>query len=294
MTTLKKISYVLILCLFAAAILGTGRSVYAAGEYTVLAPLPGTTNCSNNTINQTSNNSATQCKTDFSTYLPAAFNLAIGLAGVLAFTMITYGGFRYMTSDALTGKEEGRGIIENALWGLLLVIGAYVILYTINPQILAFTLQLPTPQIQNQNGVFAVTPGVTADPCTTCQNLGNLNLPFKSGLDSRGIDQTLGTKLQGLNTDLQSANDAWQITEAWPPTINHQDTCHQTGTCVDAAVTNPTAANINNFYASAQKNGLNASFEVQNQATKDQLISQGVTIPITVNTNATGTHFHVK
>ena len=104
-----------------------------ADSYVVLAPLPG---IGNNTAKTT----------DLSTYLKEIFNLSIGIAAVMAFVMITFGGITYMTTDAISGKTKGREYITNALWGLLLVIGAWVILYTINPQLIDFSLIVPTPK----------------------------------------------------------------------------------------------------------------------------------------------------
>jgi hypothetical protein len=102
--------------------------VGALGEYTTLAPLPGTTDNVGNT--------------NLETYLLGVFNLSIGIAAVLAFVMITFGGVMYATSDAISGKSQGREYVENAIWGLLLVIAAWVILYTINPNILTFKLSI--------------------------------------------------------------------------------------------------------------------------------------------------------
>ena len=102
-------------------------------------------------------------QTNLSTYLPAIFKLSIGIAAALAFAMITFGGIVYATSDAISGKSKGKEYIEDALWGFLLVIGAYAILWTINPQILEFNLSLPTPQIQ---GGATTTPAVTGSTST--------------------------------------------------------------------------------------------------------------------------------
>jgi len=108
-------------------------------DYTTLTPLPGTTeSCTGQS-----------CKTNFPKYLSGLFNLSIGIAALLAFVMISWGGFTYMTTDAINGKEEGREKIKEAVYGLLLVIGAYAILYTINPQILAFDLRIQKPDLSN-------------------------------------------------------------------------------------------------------------------------------------------------
>ncbi len=109
-------------------------------DYTVLAPLPNTTSCQNGV--------GENCTADLSTYLPGMFNLTIGVAAVLAFIMIVFGGFLYATTDAIQGRNQGKDYITNALYGLGLVIGAWAILNTINPQILSFKLDLVSPMIK--------------------------------------------------------------------------------------------------------------------------------------------------
>ncbi|MFZ2522015.1 MAG: pilin [Minisyncoccia bacterium] len=84
-------------------------------------------------------------QTTLTTYIPAAFRLAIGASAVLAFVMITFGGIMYATADAITQKQQGREYLTNAVVGLLLVIGAYAILYTIDPGILAIDLVMKRP-----------------------------------------------------------------------------------------------------------------------------------------------------
>ncbi len=123
-------------------------------DYNVLAPLPkigdagGTTN--------------------IQTYLPAAFNLTIAIAAVLAFVMITLGGIIYATSDAITKKEQGKGYIWNAIWGLILVISSWLIINTINPKMLDFSFlnKMPGPEIVATSTAYvgaALTPEEIAD-----------------------------------------------------------------------------------------------------------------------------------
>src|ERR1035437_70196 len=127
-------------------------------DYTVLAPLPKTTagNCGGDITT-----GAIDCTTNLQTYLPGAFNLIIGLCAVLAFLVLTYGGVLYMTSDAISGKSSGKEYITNALLGLGLAIASWVILYTINPAILTFKLQMDQPttatNIQSSLDLAAIT-----------------------------------------------------------------------------------------------------------------------------------------
>ncbi|MEK9181989.1 MAG: pilin [Patescibacteria group bacterium] len=107
-------------------------------EYTPLAPLPGTTN--------------EEGTTNIQTYIPGIFKLAIGIAGVLAVLMIIIGGVEYITTDAIQGKSEGKERIQNALWGLVLVLVSWILLYTINPKLTDFNLNVETTTSTNQDG----------------------------------------------------------------------------------------------------------------------------------------------
>lgn len=68
------------------------------------------------------------------------FNTMLAAAATLAVLMIMYGGVRYMTTDAWTGKEEAKGIITNAVQGLILALVAWLILFIINPDILSLRI----------------------------------------------------------------------------------------------------------------------------------------------------------
>ena len=52
---------------------------YALGDYTVLAPLPGTTDCTDAEAVQGGAGGTYACDTRLSTYLPGIFNFAIGI-----------------------------------------------------------------------------------------------------------------------------------------------------------------------------------------------------------------------
>lgn len=75
-----------------------------------------------------------------SLFFNAMFNFGIIIAGFLAVIMIAIGGIQYMSTDAIHGKSEGREKITYALMGLLLILFSYILLKTINPDILKFDL----------------------------------------------------------------------------------------------------------------------------------------------------------
>lgn len=124
----------------------TGSRSETWDQYTTLAPLPGTTqDC------VTDENGKINCTTDIQTYIPGIFKLAIGIAGVLAVLMIIIGGVEYITTDAIQGKSEGKARIQNALWGLVLVLVSWILLYTINPKLTVFNLNVETTTSTNQD-----------------------------------------------------------------------------------------------------------------------------------------------
>ena len=58
------------------------------------------------------------------------------VSGILAFGSIVFGGYKYATSAGNASRQaEGRSWIMSALIGLLLLAVAYVILRTINPNL---------------------------------------------------------------------------------------------------------------------------------------------------------------
>ncbi len=81
---------------------------------------------------------------DLGNYIAVIYKYAIGLAATAAVIMIVYGGFRYLLGSAMSEVGEGKQIIQDALIGLLLVLGSYMILSTVNPN----TLSLKLPNIQ--------------------------------------------------------------------------------------------------------------------------------------------------
>ncbi|MBP6855274.1 MAG: D-alanyl-D-alanine carboxypeptidase family protein [Candidatus Pacebacteria bacterium] len=91
-------------------------------SYCLLAPIPGISEVN-------------PANTDLGDYLNIIIKFAIGFAGALAVIMMVLGGIQYMSTDALSGKSEGRERITYALGGLLLALASYLILNTINPNL---------------------------------------------------------------------------------------------------------------------------------------------------------------
>ncbi len=71
----------------------------------------------------------------FGTYINALYGLAISLAAIIAVIKIIIAGAKYMLSDIVTHKSDAKEDIKNSLIGLLIIIGAVIILSTINTDI---------------------------------------------------------------------------------------------------------------------------------------------------------------
>ena len=75
-------------------------------------------------------------------YLNGIFVTVIGIAGILAVVMIVICGIRLMTSASAGGKSEAKSCITNAIFGVLIAIGAWILLNTVNPQLLRNDAQI--------------------------------------------------------------------------------------------------------------------------------------------------------
>ena len=78
----------------------------------------------------------------FSDFLNAAFKIGLAVAATLAVVMIVIGGFEYMGRESIFAKTEGRERIQNAVIGLLIALLIWLILYTINPNLLNFNINI--------------------------------------------------------------------------------------------------------------------------------------------------------
>ena len=144
----------------------TTPSIVPESNYYPLAPLPGVgetctqdkstppkTICIKTAATCTGGNCTPGI--GFAGYLNVMINLFIGICAVLAMIMIVMGGIQYMTSELISGKEAGKEQVTHAVLGLLLALGAYAILNTINPDLLNIGLnKLPTASITVQPNSF--------------------------------------------------------------------------------------------------------------------------------------------
>lgn len=102
-------------------------------------------------------------------YLLGAFQILIAVAGGLAVVMLVVCGIKYMTQESAGGKGDAKDCIWNAIFGLLIALGAWVLLYTVNPQTLKSDLliaDLPAGTPVTLPGQTGTTPNSRVD--TSC------------------------------------------------------------------------------------------------------------------------------
>ena len=118
-------------------------SVPAFGQepFVPLAPLPGLTD-----------------KPDLTSYVNAGIRIGIGLAALLAVIMIVIGGIEYMGSDSFSQKDEGKKRITAAVGGLVLILGSFLILNIINPDLVRVPGVLTKVQLKTQQSTPLVGP----------------------------------------------------------------------------------------------------------------------------------------
>lgn len=183
------------IALFSTAAFSTVLAQYPTPkptEYKLLEPIP-------QLLKQNSTDS-----TDTATFIPGLFRLAISLATGLAVLMLIYGGIQYMSTDAWGEKNEAKGTIQNAIVGLLLTLSAWLIIATINPQLVKFDLnieRIEMPQNTNQPGSGGtgrvMTPSEIAADVEVRRRIQDANILINAGPCLQG--QTSGcTNLNGL------------------------------------------------------------------------------------------------
>ena len=142
-------------------------------------------------------------------YLANIYTFAIAIAGGLAVIRIVWAGVKYMLSDVVTNKKDSIQEIKAAVYGLLMALGAFVFLETLNPNLVKFNLNISaTNKISGDatglynsipstvSGGRAPTPGVNTAPKTPSKEIigaaaGPEELPVSGGTPSGPADSLL-------------------------------------------------------------------------------------------------------
>jgi hypothetical protein len=74
-------------------------------------------------------------------YIARFYQIALAIAGALAVAIIVAGSLFYTFAGGSTDRQrEGKDMITSALWGIALLFGSYLILNTINPELVTLDI----------------------------------------------------------------------------------------------------------------------------------------------------------
>jgi len=98
----------------------------ATMNYTPMEQIPGST---------------TTSSTDWCTYLSYIYKFGLWAVGIAALLMISIGGFMYISSAGNNASmEKAKGVITDAVAGLVVALSAWILLNTINPNLVKCSL----------------------------------------------------------------------------------------------------------------------------------------------------------
>lgn len=283
-------------------------------------------------------------------YVNVIYKYAIGVVGIIAAVVLMWGGVIWLTSAGNNSRVgEAKAWIGSALTGLVLALGSYMILYQVNPDLVAFKpqrisevekIKIATNKGQaekigncktvyiaentekdskkicekysDQTKVDDLTQGFSKnyyeesdssyckgttggkficccrsrtaisqrgkqeglgaetlrcredlwpDHCTDCLKCEPLPEELYKEFESSFVNENLHNALLEIKNEY-SLN--WKVTEAWPPTVKHKNSCHYEGTCVDVGFRSPTSydqKDVELFMDAASGKGLKAVYE---------------------------------
>jgi len=118
--------------LLALILLGFAPHVFADG-FVPLAPIPGLTKDLGAVVGPDT----------LATFFNNLYKYLIGIAATLAVIEIIWGGIEISTKDSVSQHSDGKERIQQAIFGLVLVLSPVLVFSIINPSILNLSLNLP-------------------------------------------------------------------------------------------------------------------------------------------------------
>jgi hypothetical protein len=105
-------------------------------------------------------------KSEFHEFIAYMYGWGIQLGIIIFFVMLVVAGIQYMTSGSGAGITSAKARIRNAILGLALLLGSWLILNTINPRITQLT---PLPPLWDtdllEKGVILTSEQLEEPPC---------------------------------------------------------------------------------------------------------------------------------
>lgn len=207
--------------------MGAGVFVAYAQSYVPLAPLPGTYT-----------GSAGSETTDLSTYLSGIIKLLIALGAMMSIFVTILGGVQYVASGITpSAKQDAKNRITNALIGLTLILTSYLILNSINPELVNLKFELPPVSVALPTDTG--TAGGGTSECVTGTQMG-----ATGGLSSRTaqgwtcVTAQQGSPCYGKDENGQGDYQCTKPGPSWPDDAEVREQLTSQGILVQGSNTN--------------------------------------------------------
>ncbi len=209
---------------------GKTSAVENKSTYNFLAPI-GKIKC----MDSTGKNE--EClSNNIGTYLNFIFKFGIGLSAALAVLMLILGGIMYMGEESIFGKVEAKHKMKSAIFGLLIALAAWALLYTINPELTgqdgqgnAKQLNIDSADITLERtsgggyfGVDLAKGGTNANKNITTYDTQLKNASQKYGIECTLLKAFMYAESGGVN-GLTSPSGAQGLIQLMPATFQEQN-----------------------------------------------------------------------
>lgn len=122
-------------------------------------------------------------------YIVGIYKTSISLSIVAAVLMFMYHAFWYTTSEAIGNKGAAKAGMKNVIYGILLILSSYLILQTINPELVNFSLNINPPSAPTVNesaplklGSSAPVDSSAISDSDVCNSAASILVPKGAGI----------------------------------------------------------------------------------------------------------------
>ena len=219
-TKTKKSCLLLIFLIFVFSFPAT--SLFASYDYTPMENIPGFSKSG-----------------DFVAYILSIYKFGIWAIGIAALLMIMIGGFMYITSAGNNASmEKAKGIITDAVIGILMALTAWLLLYIINPEL----VKIKTVSL---SGVSSTTNQADCEQwCYDAKGDSDWTKKCIAGCGNgtgAAVSKASCSNLNSsLNSELSNASNATGVPIALLAAFMQRE--------CSPAMSNPNACNTNNLY----------------------------------------------
>jgi hypothetical protein len=124
-------------------------------------------------------------------FLNGALKILISAGAIFAVLTLTVGGVMYMTSEIVSVKSQAKERMWAAIWGLILIIVAYLILSTINPELVNFSNLFPN-NCSSTPSTDALSSSSSSNPSAGGAEIKTLDFGSDNSIFSKTTTDVLG------------------------------------------------------------------------------------------------------